>query len=154
MTKQWVWGVLATVLGTAAGAQQPGSRGLEGTWLTQVTLRDCASGAPTAPPFFSLLTFAQGGTLVETTSAPGFVPSVRGPAHGSWMDTGNGTYRASMLAMITINGTLTRGQVIRQQIRMGSSGNDFASDAALTFLSPTGQQVGSGCARAVAARFE
>ena len=57
-------------------------RGLEGTWSFQVTLRDCSSGAPLGVPFYSLLTFNEGGTMTETTANAMFYPAERGPGHG------------------------------------------------------------------------
>src|SRR5678816_2833297 len=48
----------------------PGKR-LQGTWRVQVSIRDCASGAELRN-WPAMLTFAQGGTLTETTT--GFPP--------------------------------------------------------------------------------
>ena len=86
-----------TVLGASApqsqSIEESATQGgkLEGTWRVQVTIRDCASGAAlrTFPAF---LTFAQGGTLTETTT--GFPPALRTPGHGVWEHLGGHTYRA------------------------------------------------------------
>src|ERR1700730_4806991 len=86
----------ALVLGTgiSANAQSEQSPiGLEGTWRVQVTQYNCATGA-TRPPFWSLLSFARGGTLTETTSAPAFLPGQRTPGHGVWSSIGQNTYSA------------------------------------------------------------
>ena len=61
-----------------------GGTGLVATWVVQVTQRDCASGAPLGVPFYSLLTFNEGGTMTETTANPMFFPAERGPGHGVW----------------------------------------------------------------------
>src|ERR1700743_993462 len=65
---------------------------LEGTWRVQVTIHDCQSGA-TLKTFPAFLTFAQGGTLVETTT--GFSPAMRTPGHGFWDYTGGRTFTAT-----------------------------------------------------------
>jgi hypothetical protein len=148
----------------AAAAQEPqtqeaqsGGRwghGMEGTWLVEITLKNCSTDAELAPPFTSLLTFAQGGTLTETTAAPAFFPAVRGPAHGVWSWTGNHQYQASMLALITLNGALVKTQTVTQKISLGSNGQDFASSATIQFASPKGEVIANGCAAAVGIRFE
>jgi len=128
--------------------------GMEGTWLVEITLKNCSTDAELAPPFTSLLTFTQGGTLTETTAAPAFFPAVRGPAHGVWSWTGNHQYRASMLALITLNGVLVKTQTITQKISIGSNGQDFASSATIQFASPKGEVIANGCASAIGIRFE
>jgi len=53
-------------------------KGLEGTWWVSVTQYDCTTGA-TRPPFVSLLAFARGGTMSETTANPAFQPGSAPP---------------------------------------------------------------------------
>lgn len=130
------------------------SRGLEGTWLVEVTLRNCSTQAEVAPPFTSLLTFARGGTATETTAAPAFFPAVRGPGHGVWSSTGKDGYRASTLALITLNGALIKTQTITQKIDLGSHAQDFTSSATIQFDSPAGAPIANGCATAIGTRFE
>src|SRR6266705_963117 len=77
----------ALLLGTAITAKaqsEQSPNGLEGTWRVQVTQYNCATGA-TLPPFWSLLSFARGGVLTETTTSPGFLPGQRTPGHGVWI---------------------------------------------------------------------
>ena len=73
------------------------SRRLEGTWEVQVTLQNCQTGAAlrTSPAF---LTFAQGGTLVETTTV--FSSAQRSPGHGFLEHTGGRTFKAVSKAFI------------------------------------------------------
>src|SRR5882757_7079955 len=68
------------------------ARRLEGSWMFQVSLQDCNSGTPIGAPFLSLLTFARGGTVTETTSNPMFFPAVRGPGQGTWKTAGHHDY--------------------------------------------------------------
>jgi hypothetical protein len=128
-------------------------RGLEGTWSVQVTQHDCSTGAPLGVPFLSLLTFARGGTMTETTSNPLFYPAVRGPGHGVWQHL-NDRYQASSIALITLNGVLTQEQIIRQTIHMGNDPNLFQTTAAsVEFYTPDGTLVRKGCATAQGTRF-
>jgi hypothetical protein len=132
---------------------------LEGTWSVQVTQRDCSTGAPLGVPFLSLLTFAHGGTMTETTSNPMFYPAVRGPGHGVWQrnggrDTDDRRYQASSLALVTVNGVLTQEQIIRQNIQMGNNPNTFqTTSASVEFYTPAGTLVRKGCATAQGTRF-
>lgn len=144
---------------TAAAQQQDQSsrRGsLEGTWLVQVTLRNCQTGAPVgAPPFLSLISFARGGTMTETTSNPSFYPLVRGPGHGVWSRTAGRNYRASSIALITSQGALAQTQVITQAILLDSDRNSFkTTKASVQFFKPDGTLILTGCASAVGTRFE
>lgn len=115
--------VCAISLAPAAGAQTKDwdseARGLEGSWTVQVTQVNCETGAALGSPFLSLLTFAQGGTLVETTSNPMFFPAVRGPGHGVWSHLDRRLFKAVSVAFITVNGALASTQTISQTIEMG-----------------------------------
>src|SRR5687767_2554647 len=88
--------VLALVLWTAgaATAQQSGAqaRTVQGVWLVQVTVRNCATGVALAPPVNSLVTFSAGGTLRESVSGGGFASGQRSDGHGTWTHTGGQTY--------------------------------------------------------------
>jgi hypothetical protein len=143
---------------TMAGAQwydRDDDKTLEGTWVTEVTLIDCQSHKPAAPPFISLGTFARGGTFTETTSSPLFFPAQRTPGHGVWISIGRQTYKASSMALITLNGTLVRTQTITQVIEMKSPDQFVTTSASVEFFNPDGTQIpSSGCATAVSTRFE
>jgi hypothetical protein len=130
------------------------ARGIEGTWRVQVTLRDCNTGAALGNPFNSLLTFAQGGTLVETTSNPMFAPAERGPGHGVWSRVGRHSYTAASIAFITVNSALVRVQTIRQTIQIDDNGNQLTADAKTEFTDAAGNPLPSGCATATGERFE
>jgi hypothetical protein len=150
-------GVLILCAGTVANAhpEQSAASGLQGTWLVTVTQHNCATGAQIGAPFQSLLTFARGGTMTETTSNPMFFPAERGPGHGVWSASRNGTYSAASMAFITLNGVLTMTQKITQQITMGDDRNQFTtSGAQVQFFDPAGNLLRSGCASAVGQRFQ
>lgn len=139
---------------SAMGQSDRGARALEGTWLVQVSQQDCNSGEPVGRPFQSLLTFAQGGTMTETTSNPAFFPAVRTAGHGVWKHAGRQTYKASTTAFITLNGALARIQTINQTIEVLTEDSLRTTEASVTFYRPDGTVLASGCAAATGQRIE
>ncbi|MBI3478238.1 MAG: hypothetical protein HY010_21115 [Acidobacteria bacterium] len=131
----------------------PEVRLLEGTWTVQVSIVDCTSGQTLGNPFPSLLTFARGGALTETTANPAFFPAERGPGHGVWAYDHH-AFTAVSTAFITSNGVLVKTQKIAQAIQMGNDGNQFTSTATVSFFDPNGNLLASGCAVATAQRFK
>ncbi|PTR33974.1 hypothetical protein C8J98_102161 [Luteibacter sp. OK325] len=132
------------------------SSDLAGTWQFQITLHNCQSGAPVGAPFQSLLTFADGGTMTETTANSMFYPAERGPGHGVWSrGRHKGQYSAASIAFITMNGGLVKTQKITQTIQMGPGPNKLSTpQATVEFFDPAGNLLQTGCAVAVAERFE
>ncbi|MGC1483297.1 MAG: hypothetical protein WA789_05845 [Candidatus Acidiferrum sp.] len=130
-------------------------RTLEGTWVVTVTQHACPNGPAIAPPFQSLLTFNEGGTMTETTDNSMFFPALRGPGHGVWSRTGRHTYSADSLAFVTVNGALVKTQKITQTIEIGDNANQFSTtEASVQFFDPAGNLLVSGCATATGQRFE
>ena len=128
---------------------------LEGTWVTEVTPVDCQSRLALAPPFLSLATFNKGGTYTETTSSPAFFPAQRSPGHGAWIRTGPRSYKASSMALITLNGILVRTQTITQTIEVKGPDQFVTTAATIEFALPDGTPIpNSGCATAVRTRFD
>lgn len=147
-----------------AGADEARHRGevrrsLEGTWRVQVTLVDCATGAERAP-FWTLLTFARGGTMTDTTANQGF-PGARTPGHGTWGRTRRGAYVAATEAFILFGPTLRPWiHRVEQAIDM-TSDDTFSSTAKVTFAlgagplpaPPVPLPPAPACATAVGYRF-
>jgi hypothetical protein len=149
------------------GTDGVGAKALVGTWRVTVTTFPCANPQATNPPFVSLLTFGEDGSLIETTSSPQFQPGQRSTGHGFWERTGPGAYRAISEAFIqfTTNPAppppapaLQRG---RQQIDQGiqmTSRDSFVSDASVAFFNSTAPNgvapYFTGCAKATGVRFE
>jgi hypothetical protein len=135
----------------AAGAAQAEAQGLEGTWRMQVTIRDCTSGTAlrTFPAF---LTFAQGGTLTETTT--GFPPALRTPGHGIWSHLSGHTYSAvSEAFLFNPAGAWTGKQRLTQFITVGD-GNELNSNATNEIFDTNGNTIATGCATAVGNAME
>ncbi len=136
-------------VGVKANADS-GARTLEGTWRVNVTVRDCVSGG-ILRTFPALLTFAQGGTLTETTA--GFPPAVRTPGHGFWRHTGDHSYAAVSEAFLFNGGTWTATQRLTQSIEIGDNPDELTSTATGEIIDTSGN-VTSTCATAVATRLE
>jgi hypothetical protein len=132
------------------------SNGLSGTWQFQITLLNCTSGALMGPPFNSLLTFVDGGTMTETTANAMFFPAVRGPGHGVWSrGRHKGEYSASSIAFITMNGALVKTQKITQTIDLGPGQDKLTTpQATVEFFDPAGNLLQTACAVAVGERFK
>ena len=150
-------GVLILGAGTTANAQSEQSTiGLEGTWRVQVTQYNCSTGA-TRPPFWSLLSFARGGTMTETTSAPAFLPGQRTSGHGVWSSIGGNAYNAVSEAFILFDsptnppGLKTGAQKIIQAIVLNDE-NHFSSLASVKFFNADGTTL-TGCAKAAGTRL-
>lgn len=140
-----------TALGAPERAESNGPK-LEGTWRVQVTIRDCNSGA-TLRTFPALLSFAQGGTLTETTA--GFPPALRSPGHGFWRHTTDHSYLAvSEAFLFSPAGVWTGTQRLTQSIEIGDSPDQLNSTATSEIYDTNGQLITSGCATAVATRME
>jgi len=152
-------GVIALACAAGAAAHDSDNRGdpgdLAGTWQVQINLRNCTSGAPVGAPFYSLLTFADGGTVTETTANSMFFPAIRGPGHGVWSrGRHKGEYSAATVAFITMDGALVKTQTITQVIDMGPGPNKFTTPKAeIEFFDPAGNLLTTGCASAVGSRF-
>jgi hypothetical protein len=139
---------------------------LAGTWRVQITPFNCESGIK-APTFKSMLTFASGGTLTETTSSPAFQPGQRSVGLGIWSDSGSKTYQAVSEASIlfttpTLPGAspsnlpapgFVRGtQRITQTIQV--NGDQFSANAIVQFFDEVGNEVTKGCASASGERIK
>lgn len=124
----------------AAGVpSEPADGGrLHGTWRVEVTLVDCATGSE-RPPFWSLVTFAGGGTATDTTANQSF-PGQRTPGHGTWVRTGRGTYEAATEAFILF-GPALRPWIHRIEQEIALTGADtFSTRATVRFALAPGAQ--------------
>lgn len=147
--------IAAITLSAARAQENEGNeRTLQGTWAVAVTLQNCSTGVAVAPPFQSLLTFARGGTMTETTSNPSIFPAERSPGHGVWERTAVDRYRSLTVAYITVNGTLVKTQSIEQKIVLLDDDHFRTTSAAISFVKPDGTPAGAGCAIGTGKRIE
>ncbi len=127
-------------------------RGLVGTWLVQVTIRNCQTGAPIAS-FPSLLTYARGGTLMSTTSS--LSPALNYPGQGVWHYVGGQSYAASfMFFRFNPDGSFAGTQKITQDIEHDRDADVLNITATFEVFNATGNVVGTGCVTATGTRFE
>ena len=136
---------------------------LVGAWRVTITPYVC--GTTTEFPQFafqSFLTFAKGGTMLETNFNPNFQPGQRSVGHGYWVRNGKGTYHSVFEAFVYFQtdppATPPRpnyqpgSQRLAQDIEMVDADN-WKSLAEVSFYDTAGTQVSSGCAKAEAERM-
>jgi hypothetical protein len=145
-------------------------RGIVGTWTVQVTLRDCASGAPLGPPINSLVTFHRGGTLSESVASVAFAPGQRSPGHGVWSKRGH-TVAQEMIALVLFDtqpnlpgtptfdptkpvspGFFAGWSTVSHSIRL-TSVDQIESSGTNSFYRANGELYRSGCSTATGQRF-
>jgi hypothetical protein len=134
------------------GQSRSQAKRLEGTWVTEVTIRDCNTGA-IVREFQALNTFAQGGTLIDTTTAVG--PALRSPGHGTWEKIGGHRFRAFSLAFLfNPTNVWTGTQTVTQAIQIGDDPDELTSTATSQIFDTGRNLVNTFCSTAVAHRIE
>ena len=145
-------GGAAHVLVTAQRNENP-DRGIEGTWITTVTQRNCATGAAIRT-FQGVLTFNKGGTLVGDSTVVS--PALKTPSFGVWRrENGWRDYSfAFMFYRFNPDGSFAGSQKVRQSLVLGESGDDFTTTGTLEVFDDAGNAIASSCATSVGVRFE
>jgi len=153
-------GVGGPALARSNSSDSSGLR-IEGTWLVQVTLRNCATGAPLGS-VNSIVTFAPGGTLIETPGGVTFAPGQRSDGQGFWRHAAGHTYTQRFVALIrfdtpptppTSPGFLAGWQTVTHTVELADSDN-LSSNGTNEFFDLNGNLYRSGCSTAVGRRFE
>ncbi len=145
-----------------AASQQSRSQAhtLQGVWHVQVTLRNCETDAPLAPPVNSLVTFAAGGTLQESVGGGGFAPGQRSDGHGTWAHNGGQTYDQRFVAMINFatppgpGPGFEAGWIKVHHTVEVIDADHTQSVGTNTFHRLNGEVYRSGCSTATGTRFE
>jgi hypothetical protein len=124
--------------------------GIEGVWLSQVTITDCKG--TTTRAFQALNMFQAGGTLTDTDSQP---PASHGPGFGTWERRGSRVFH-SVFQFFRFNadGSLAGSNYVDRTITLDADGDGFTSTVAVSVLAPTGVVVGSACGTETAARVK
>jgi len=123
---------------------------LVGVWVTEVTRRNCDTGAPIGTSR-TQVTFAQGGTLLETIG-----PSIlRSPGNGIWKrEQGWSEYSFALRFMrFDAAGVFVGSGIVRANITLDETGDNSTSTAANDVLDVNGNVIASGCATSVSTRF-
>ena len=171
-------GLAATLFAGSLGAagmpqaDQASNPRIVGTWVVQVTLRDCSSGAPLRPAFNSLVTFNTGGTIAESTTGHAFAPTQRTNAHGTWTRLPGGLYAQRMIALLLFDtpanlpgtpgfdpalpigpGFFAGWQTLSHTLRMTDE-DHVVSEGTNEFYKADATLYRTGCSTAVAQRFK
>ena len=143
-----VGGMQISVSGQSDESHEPS---LVGVWLTQVTRRNCETGDPIGATSQSQLTFAKGGTLLETVG-----PSIfRSPGNGIWKrEHGRNEYSfAQRFMRFDAAGSFVGSGVVRVALTLDETGDHYTSTATNDVLDVNGNVIASGCATSVSTRF-
>jgi hypothetical protein len=135
------------------------ARTVHGVWSLVVTVRNCDTGDALGPPFRSLVTFHQGGTISESVGTLSFAPNQRTPAHGLWAHDGGQSYRLRMIAAILFDtdpptpaGFKAGWQVFDSKITLSDADHQTAT-AVVRFYDLNGQVYRTVCPTHVGERF-
>ena len=121
--------IAATV--TATVAQDMSGDAIVGTWLA-----DVAETENGTPPFQSMITFNEGGTITEVSNELGL--GLQGPAHGSWAATDDGYVATMQTWVFNADSGVAEGRVqIRMTMEMDGPDHMMALTA-VDFIDPTG----------------
>lgn len=127
-SKQIKDGTIQTVdINKAAQAQlkrgESDGNSVEGSWMITVTRVNPPPGVPAT--FKSLMTFAAGGGLVETSSTAG--STRRSPAHGAWERISGRLYATTMVFFRSdpVTGAFVGTQKVNRTMRLSQDGQTF-----------------------------
>lgn len=151
------------VLLVAAASVPLGAQGktIEGAWIVQVIQRDCATQAVRGT-FYSLVTFADGGTMYESPGGVAFAPGQRSTGHGTWTRQGASTFHQRMVAQILFTtppnlpaspGFEEGWQVIDHTVTLTDPDHATSAGGA-EFYRSNGELYRSTCSIAILRRFE
>ena len=137
--------VVATVV-AAAGFSKASSAAssaeglqLDGTWMVTVTRVNPPPGV--APTFKSLLSYARGGVMIETSNTG---TTRRGAALGQWERIGNDLFATSMwlFRFDPATGASVGTQEIDRTMRLSADGESFTAVAVVHLFDSDGNPVG------------
>jgi hypothetical protein len=129
--------------------RQPPEQRLEGTWLLEVTRRNCQTGAAESATVQSLNAYARGGSMVVVPGIPG--PTIL----GAWEHTGGRTFTRTMMGF-RFNPDGTSGGLVRVKgiIEVSESSNQFTVTDTFEFLDANGNLITKGCVVGTGRRLE
>src|SRR4051794_5711671 len=150
---------LVTVMaqGTSITATAQGhERTIQGVWRTMVTPVNCQTGVPLAPPFASLLTFNNGGTMSEYGINPPSSPALRSPGHGVWEHERSWQDYSYAFTFYRYNssGIFIGSQKVRSATELSESGDELTTQSSVEILDANGNAIATFCAVVAGTRFE
>ena len=139
-------GAVAQSVAPVAAAPDP----IEGTFQSEVTIRDCTTGVTTTT-FRGLTAFHQGGTVTADNNTP---PSSKGIALGTWKKGATGSYTLSLrFFRILPNGT-TGQQRFQRVITLAPDGNTLTSTISAQVLDANDNVIQTICGVETGVRFQ
>lgn len=125
---------------------------LEGSWNVQVTRRNCQTGEAQVS-FPTMSNFNRGGTMNDYGIA--MAPLGRGPSFGVWnYQTGRRFTNNFQFFLFGADGATTGRQIIRRQIEVSRSGNEYTATGAVEVFNTAGTVIATICTTETATRFE
>jgi hypothetical protein len=124
---------------TSSAASSAKGLQLDGTWMVTVTRVNPPPGV--APTFKSLLSYARGGVMIETSNTG---TTRRGVALGQWERIGNHLFATSMwlFRFDPATGASLGTQEIDRTMRLSADGKSFTAVAVIHQFDPNGNPVG------------
>jgi hypothetical protein len=148
--------LLACAVTTLVAGTRPPRDGTEvgriqGMWETQITLNDCAGHVIRS--FQGMLTFHQGGTLMDGTTTPS---ALRSPGEGVWRHTTDSNYAFRIKAFnFNAQNVFTGWSIISGELTVDATGDAFTGpEGTVDVYDPNGVLIAHLCAEAVGTRFE
>ena len=128
-------------------------RSVEGVWVMEVTLTNCATGAPIGvPPFAAINTFHEGGTLSEHGAR--FGSATRNSGQGVWKQVGRNRFTSRFLFQrFDANGLYIGTQEVHRKSTLSDDGKTLSSTATVRIVDQNGVLLVQGCAREEGQRF-
>jgi hypothetical protein len=141
--------VVSVIAQSVTAQSEAPERSLVGVWVTQVTRRNCETGEPIAATGRIQLTFAEGGTFLETIG-----PSIfRSPGNGIWKREHGWNSYALRFMRFDAAGSFIGSGVVRATLTLDETGDHYTATATNDVLDVNGNVIGSGCATSVSTRF-
>ena len=120
--------LIATTI-TATVAQDAAGDSIVGTWLT-----DVAETEGEVPPFQTMITFHEGGTISEVSNELGL--GLQAPAHGAWAETDDGYIATMQTWVFNEDSGAVEGRVqIRMTIEMDGP-DHMTAETGIDFIDP------------------
>jgi hypothetical protein len=145
----------AAALANDAGRSAPSTHRsrVVGVWISQVTLVNCATGAPIGVPEFAAInTFHDGGTLSEHGAR--FSPALRNNGQGTWRHTGwNRVASRFVFQRFDVNGIYIGTQEVSRKSVLSDDDQVLTSVADVRILAADGTLIATGCATETGRRF-
>jgi hypothetical protein len=137
-----VLGAIVAATGRTSASATSSAEGLQldGTWMVTVTRINPPPGL--APTFKSLLSYARGGVMIETSSTS--AAARRSPALGQWERIGNDLFATSMWFFRSdpATGANLGTQEVDRTVRLSADGDSFTAVAVVQQFDVDGNPVG------------